>query len=83
MMSDLETNFNQICNIPTDDIIEGCVNNLRTSMKSLARLHIQEGYNYKSKSLAEQIKLLIETLAVFIQKLNGFQMKIKQGSKNE
>ena len=83
MTSDLEKHFQQICALPTSAVIEGCVNNLRTSMKSLARLHIQEGYCYKSTSLAEQIKRLIETLAIFIQKLNSFEMKIKQGAKNE
>jgi hypothetical protein len=63
---------------PTDLVVEGCINSLRLSMKSLAHLHIQEGDVFKSPELSRKTKRLLRLLALFIKRLIKFKDTFKE-----
>lgn len=70
--------FDQIQTEPTQTIIEDILSALRASLRSLAKLQIQEGFKFKSLKLNLRTQELSSVMARMILDLTQFKIKLEE-----
>ena len=74
----LTNRMNEILMESTVAVIEENIISLRSSMRFLAKLHIQEGIVFKSSQLSRKIKRLLFVLGRMILSLVSFKSIIEE-----